>query len=148
MIILGKYPHNIIHHKNRVIITHHKHLTSLNPSLNVSETTLEILNADLCPCRFVYLYFEVSPEIRISGSPSFLLVVTFLSNQTTPLVTLGFHHTFMYSFLFSHKFDEAAIPKTMCLSSVSYLWDFCGSRGCMTSSCKSFSLVEDALVIV
>ncbi|KAK3009555.1 hypothetical protein RJ639_013785 [Escallonia herrerae] len=119
------------------------HLTSFIPSLKVSETTLEILKADRLPWRFVYLKLEVSPEIRISGKPSSLLVLTFLSNQTTPLLSSGLHHIFIYSFLLSHKFDDAAMPNTMCLSSVSYLLGLSGNVGIKACEEFEFGRVEE-----
>ena len=88
---------------------------SLTPNLIVSETFLEILIADLCPFLFLYGNFDVSSEILNGGRVfwSFGSDLTLLSSHTIPLISLGLHHSLMYSFLCFHSFAEAAMPKTM-----------------------------------
>lgn len=44
---------------------------------------------------------------------------TGLSSQTAPFISpFGFHHVLTYSLRCFHRSEEAAIPNTMCLSSV------------------------------
>ena len=85
------------------------------PSLIVSETMRDILTPNLFPRRFSTLNFETSLDIlnvgkRYSSLGSF---VTSWSSQKLPLVTFGLHHSLMYSFLWFHSLDEAAMPNTM-----------------------------------
>lgn len=74
----------------------------------------------------------MSEEILISGKAEERLSFTVgLSSQTAPFISpLGFHHVFTYSLRCFQSLENAAIPKTMWLSSVLSSVRFCPDPSC------------------
>lgn len=60
----------------------------------------------------------MSLEIFKGGKPLSFWVTTWSSSHTVPLIMVGLYHSLMYFFLCSQNFEEAAMPKTTCRSSV------------------------------